>query len=266
MIASRHYSVVKRSIIYALRVLVRNHVYTSRNGLAKGLTRKGGLGFIPQIRLLSPEEKWLLGLDLSGHTIYDIGGYEGVFTLFFARAVGERGRVITFEPHPENYHKIRKNVEHNKFDNVMVSQIALGKTKGKAILASRHSDYGTASLHDAIKVQILRENRAKTFSVAVESLDAQINNNNLPEPDFVKIDVEGLEYDVLLGMSETIKRYKPKLFIEIHDVYLQSGTGNANNVADFLIPRGYSVYHVESRKSIAGLGLQTPKAGHFYCT
>ena len=93
-------NVLKATIISALMSLVKNRIYTSRSGLTKGLKRKGGLGFIP--RQLSLEEKFLMNLDINGQTIYDIGGNVGIFTMFFARSVGKKGKVITFEPNHWN--------------------------------------------------------------------------------------------------------------------------------------------------------------------
>ncbi len=257
----------KEIIISALRALLKNHVYTVRHGLAKGLKEKGGLGFISQTMPLKQEKRFLMDLDLSGQTIYDIGGYEGVFTLFFARAVGRNGRVITFEPHPENYKNIKLNIKLNNFDNIKVYQIALGKKRGKATLAFRDSELARGSAQEDIKAQILREKRAKTIQVEIDTLDNQITTNNLPKPDFIKIDVEGLEMDVLLGMSETIKRYKPKLLIEIHGAYIRRKIENAQRVVKLLTANGYSIYHVESGEmNITPSNAQIAKEGHLYCT
>jgi FkbM family methyltransferase len=263
--ANKLFIAIFRTIIAALRAISKNYIYAIKNGLARGLKRKGGLGYFPQIRSLSPEQKWLLNFDFSNYTICDIGGHEGVFTLFFARAVGDIGKVITFEPHPENYQKICENVGLNKFDNVVVRQTALGKIKGNGILVSRPEDYGTASLHAEIKDQILGEKGAKTFSVPIDTLDNQIVENHLPKPNFVKIDVEGLEHEVLQGMSETIKQCKPKLFIEIHDIYIKNTMGNVKFITDFLIERGYSIYHIESNNLITKIDQHMVKEGHFYC-
>ena len=127
----RMLTLLRLHIIAIIYRLVKNHIYTVRFGLAKGLKRKGGLGFIPlpQIMPLTQEEKFLMNLDLSGQTIYDIGGAAGLFTLFFGRAVGEKGKVVTFEPNPELYNKIIENVKLNKFNHVEVRQIALGKER-----------------------------------------------------------------------------------------------------------------------------------------
>jgi FkbM family methyltransferase len=253
---------VKETLTSALMSLVKNRIYTSRSGLTKGLKLKGGLGFIP--RQLSSEEKFLLGLDINGQTIYDIGGAAGIFTIFFARSVGKNGKVITFEPNPWNCNMIFEHLKLNNLDNVEVQQIALGKKREKGTLAVRQSETGTGSLQEDIKASILQEKGAETIQVEIDTLDNQIATNNLPKPDFVKIDVEGLEMDVLDGMREIIKNYKPKLFIEIHGVDVQRKIENVQRVVDFLIAREYSIYHIESGDLITSSNTQIAKAGHLY--
>ncbi len=255
----------KKIIIFALRPLFKNYVYTVGNGIAKGLMRKGGLGFIPQISPLTQEEKFFLALDLNGQVIYDIGGYEGIFTLFFAQAAGKNGRVITFEPNPDNYNKIIENVKLNRFNNVEVWQMGVGKKRDKTTLVFHPSGPGSGSAQEDIKSQVLKRKGAKAIRVEIDSLDNLITTNNLPKPNFIKIDVEGLETDVLLGMVETIKKYNPKLYIEIHGVDMQKKIENVQKVVEFLITRGYSIYHVESEEIITSSNAQIAKEGHLYC-
>ena len=255
---------LKEMVISVLRLLVKNRVYTYRRGLAKGLKLKNGLGFFP--RPLTQEDTFLMNLDITGQTIYDIGGYVGIFTMFFARSVGKKGKVITFEPNPLNYSIILEHLKLNNFDNVEVHQIALGKRREKGTLTVRKSETGTGSLQEDIKASILQEKDSETIQVEINPLDSQITTNNLPKPDFVKIDVEGLEMDVLQGMSDTIKNCKPKLFIEIHGVDVQRKIENVQRVVDFLIAREYSIYHIESGERITASTAQIAKEGHLYCT
>ena len=255
---------LKATIISVLRSLVKNRVYISRSGGAKGLKLKSGLGFIP--RPLTQEEKFLINLDINGQTIYDIGGNVGIFTMFFARAVGKKGKVITFEPNPQCCNMILEHLKLNNIDNVEIHKIALGKRREKGTLAVRKSETGTGSLQEDIKASILQKKDSETIQLEIDSLDRQITTNNLPKPDFVKIDVEGLEMDVLHGMSDTIKNCKPKLFIEIHGVDVQRKIENVQRVVGFLIAHKYSIYHVESGERITASTAQIAKEGHLWCT
>jgi FkbM family methyltransferase len=177
-------------------------------GLVKGLKRKGGLGFIRMPLRLTPEERFLMSLELKGKTIYDIGGHIGFLTLFFARSVGNTGKVITFEPNPESCAKLQENVRLNNFVNVEIKGIGLGKKREKRALAVRREEPATGSMEENIQSKILKEKWTKTFQVEIDSLDSQIELNSLPKPDFVKIDVEYFDTIQVISLNPFI----PKLF------------------------------------------------------
>jgi FkbM family methyltransferase len=244
--------------------LTEDRVYTIRHGLAKGLRRKGGIGFLP--RPLSLEERFLKVLDFSGQIIYDVGAHEGVYSMFFSRAVGENGKIITFEPHPENCSRILENLKFNKISNVELRPIGLGKEKGRAMLTFPDSDLARGTAIKEIGDKILSEKGTRTIEIEIDSLDNLIQD--LPRPDFIKIDVEGMEFDVLCGMHNTIRKYKPRLFVEIHGTGkgIQSKIENAQRVIDFLIQKGYSIYHVETESVITSLNSRIPREDHLYCT
>ena len=257
---------LKRAVISTLQPMVADRVYTVRNGLARGLRRRGGLGFVPAIGRRSPEETFLESLRLERGTVFDVGGYEGIFTLFFARRVGASGRVFTFEPNPRNYARIVENVRLNGFTHVRVLRTALGSAPGRGALVFPSDETARGSLERHIADDIRREKHVDAVEVEVDTVDRQIANG-LPEPDFVKLDVEGLERDVLEGMQGLVARRRPALYIEIHGSDEQRKLENVTDVASFLWHHGYQVRHIES-----GTRLQTtadlPGAirGHLYCT
>lgn len=257
---------LKRTVISSLQPLLADRVYTVRHGLARGLKRRGGLGFVPQIGAVSAEERFLDELVLEGETVFDVGGYEGVFTLFFARRVGSTGRVITFEPNPRNVSKIVENVRLNHFTHVQVRPLAVGSGTGRATLVFPADETARGSLETRIADQIRQERGVLTVDVEIDSLDHQVMAGT-PEPDFVKLDVEGLERDVLEGMQQVIARRHPRLYIEMHGADERAKLENVTDVTTFLWAAGYDVLHVESRTRLsrpAQLALATH--GHLYCT
>jgi FkbM family methyltransferase len=257
---------LKRAVISTLQPLVASRVYTVRHGLARGLRRRGGLGFVPQLGALSAEERFLESLPLQGEIVFDVGGYEGVFTLFFARRVGPAGRVVTFEPNPRNFRKIEENVRLNGFAHVALRQVALGSSPGRATLVFPGDETARGSLESDIAEQIRQEKGVVTLEVDVDTLDGQIAAG-LPDPGFVKLDVEGLERDVLEGMTALIARRKPRLYIEIHGADVALKLKNVTSVVEFLWRAGYDVLHVESATPLRD-STQLPVAirGHLYCT
>ena len=104
------------------------------------------------------------------------------------------------------------------------------------------------------------------LAVRVESLDHQIASG-VPEPDFVKLDVEGLEFDVLEGMKVLLEHKHPRLYIEMHGADAESKLSNVTAVAALLWKAGYKLLHVESSTDLLHPD-QLPGAihGHLYCT
>lgn len=241
---------MKRAVIAAVRRLVANRVYVVRHGLARGLKRRGGLGFIPQMCMQrTREEAYLERLDFTGQTVYDIGGNEGIFTLFFARRVGASGCLVTFEPNPRSHARIVDNVRLNGFTSVDVRRIALGAAPGRGSLVFPTDERARGSLVGDIQSQIRQEKRVVAIEVDIDTIDRQIANG-LPEPDFVKIDVEGFERDVLAGMMGTLARRRPRLYIELHGADRLRKLDNARAVVGDLWRAGYRIHHVESGRTI----------------
>jgi FkbM family methyltransferase len=261
-------SLIKGLIKSMLEPAVKDQVHTIKRGLGRGFKIKGG--FFSSVSLflrredLTTEERFLLSLDLRCKVVYDIGAYIGITTMFFARSVGNVGKVIAFEPNPENCVKLQENVALNNFHNVRIMKIGLGDKEETKTLAVRGYESATGSVKEEIKSRILKEWHSKCFQVKVYSLDIYIEENNLPKPDFVKIDVEGEEYNVLLGMKNTISKHNPSLFIEIHGIDVKSKIENVQKIVEFLDLHGYSIYHVESGKMISTKAPQIAKRGHVF--
>jgi FkbM family methyltransferase len=261
---------LKKTIAVNLSRVFQNHTYTSRHGLAKGLKRKGGLAFLPSFVPRSTEmlkeELFIASLDFKGKTVFDIGGDQGIYTLFFSRRVGETGKVFTFEPNPASYRRIITNVELNGFKNVQVKNIALGDKPGKVKLVFPEFDPGRGSADEGITQQIAGERTAQIIEAQLNTVDSLIAAKELPRPDFAKIDVEGFERPVLVGMRQTIDRWHPRLFIEIHGANPELKRQNIRGVVALLLKHGYDIHHVESGKNIYADTADLAREGHIYCT
>jgi len=203
---------IKRIVKVCLLPITKKFRYSIRYGGVR-LKLKGGLDFL-QFKRFDQEEQFLRNLDLKGKIIYDIGSHIGILTIFFANKCAGGG-VISFEPNPETYLKLKNNVQLNQLNNVKILNIDIGDKQEIKTLAVRRYYPGSGSMKDDIKSDILSE-KYKTFQVEVHTLDSCIKKRDLPKPDLIKIDIEGMEYNALLGMAETLSKYKPLLYIEIH--------------------------------------------------
>lgn len=249
--------------------LVDQHVYTAKHGPARGLKRQGGLGwvpaFVPRLHEWEAEEAFISSLDLAGVTVYDVGGDQGLFTIFFAERVGDHGRVVVFEPNPMSCERIRRNVWLNGFRNVHVLQVGLGEQRAVMRFAFPilEPSRGTFCPDD----RPTGESRRKTtwLDIGVVSLDDEIERSNLPAPDFIKLDVEGMEYMALKGMCQTLRVHHPRLSIEMHGGTVEGKKDNARRVVTLLEAFAYRIRHIESGEIIKSQNGERAFEGHLYC-
>ena len=145
---------------------------------------------------------------IPGDTVFDIGANIGYVSLSLAKRVGPQGRVIAFEPIPQNVASFRNNIRINALRNVQLLEFAASDKTGTVIIRMAENP-STASLvwH--------RDNpNATELSVNTISIDDLVEGSNLSHPKFVKIDVEGAEGPVLQGMRRTLAAARPVLFVE----------------------------------------------------
>lgn len=141
-----------------------------------------------------------------GDAVIDVGAHIGLFTL---KCLCQGATlVIAVEPHPDNARLLRTNISMNKLDDkVILIEAAAGSKRGKAKLyISKES--GRHSL-------LSSEYELKT-SINVNLVTLDEIASKLHRIDYVKIDVEGSELEVVKGSEEIIKRFKPIFVIETH--------------------------------------------------
>jgi len=161
-----------------------------------------------------------------GDFVLDLGAHIGSYTLRYSRLVGENGSVIAFEPSPENRRILRWNLRLNNAQNVEVRGEALGDFTGTASLSLSPSSTGH-SLHH------LPDNIHQGGRILVPTI--KLDDIQLDRVDFVKMDVEGNEMNVLRGGERTFLSRKPKMQIEVHAPH-----GQECSVCNWLQDKGFS--------------------------
>jgi len=169
------------------------------------------------------ERKEYVNLNLSGKLAIDIGAHCGIWTQRLAK---DFEQVICFEPLPKHIECHKMNC--SQFDNVKLFEYGLSNENSKQVMTTKNSNSGQSSL--------LPDMFPKTPSrTEVEIETRTLDSFDLPKMDFMKIDVEGWEYQALLGAKETIQKYLPNIYIEIwHKKY--------DTVSELLESWGYYLY------------------------
>lgn len=136
-----------------------------------------------------------------GLTVYDVGANVGFYSLIASR-VG--GAVVAFEPVPRNLNFLRRHLELNGAANARVVAAAVGAANGTV-----HFDFGAHPSCGRVAC-------SGNLEVAMVSLDQLLAEGSVPEPDLIKIDVEGAEADVLAGAERLLRRRHPTIFLATH--------------------------------------------------
>lgn len=169
-----------------------------------------------------------------GMVVIDAGAHIGYYTLLLAKCVGPAGAVFSFEPLPSNFEMLQKNVEINNLTHVRLQNEAVfSRTQRITMYVPDEPNPGEGSLYE--------RGGTRQYVVNAISLDDFCGKSDL-RPDVLKIDVEGAEYDVLVGAQQTISHWRPRLFIELHHF---DGNLGAHPVPELLRGYGYQVRWIE---------------------
>ena len=184
-----------------------------------------------------------------GMHVLDIGANIGYYTMLSASLVGPSGSVTAIEPNPVSAKLLEASRRANSFDNVIVLQVAAGRALGLLVL---HGSYGNVmtSAAPAEAAALLNSTTVPSFKVD----DLIPRNKNI---DFVKIDVEGAEYNALLGASDLIKRCHPTIVSEFSPSTMPGISGvDGRQYLRFLLDFGYTMAVIEGGGALRDCGTE----------
>jgi FkbM family methyltransferase len=197
-----------------------------------------------------------------GMTVVDIGAHVGYYTLQGARLVGDTGRVYAFEPQPDNFALLTKNVEINGCRNVVcVPQAVSDKSGAGELFLARFSVSHSLSSDVAQSSQ--------KISIKMTSLDDFFREVGWRPVDFIKMNIEGWEYYALKGM-EKLASLSPRLsmMLEFHpNQLLESGVTSSaffKQISDM----GFNIYLIDEHQGLQPFNEKTLRDGYWsniYC-
>ncbi len=178
-------------------------------------------------------EDAIFSLIKNGSIVWDIGANIGLYTDIFAKKVSPSGAVLAFEPHPETFKELDKAISN---ENVVKYNIGFSSAAGSLNFSNR-SDSAINTILDSQSDEL-------STIVTIDTIDNFIVDNEVEVPNFIKIDVEGFELDILAGANKTLNSVNLKtIIVEVHHTLLDArGIKNgAKEISKLLRSKGYSI-------------------------
>lgn len=165
-----------------------------------------------------------------GDTVVDIGPHHGYYTYQLAERVGEDGRVIAIEAHPDNYDVLSKNVEANNLKNVTTVNKAVAEDSRTVTFYERETHSGKHHTVSAEKYEGTPDEEYSGIDVECANLDSILEEIGVDSIDFASLTVNKAEYEVLKGMQSTLNDGTAMAAV---------GSANVNDILTLLDEYGY---------------------------
>lgn len=180
-------------------------------------------------------QNWIRCNIVPGAVVLDIGANVGAITLGLAKQVGDTGRVHAFEPAPPNRRRLEENLALNPelSERVTVHPFGLGRANETLFWHEEPGNPGNGWLRPE-----------GDEAVPVKVLDEVVEGLKLSRLDFIKIDVEGMEWPIFQGAEATLKQWKPGLYFETLSRFRKDGEGH-EPIREFLESLGYQFYYLK---------------------
>lgn len=178
--------------------------------------------------------KFLYTLEGKEIVYCDIGANIGLYSLFVAKRLRNKGRVISFEPDAKTYNRFIENIKLNNLLNINAINKAVGDNNGYVKLVCNK---------DSAKTYVSKEHKNNIYEVELVKFDDFLIKNKITNVDYIKIDVEGFEFFVLLGMREFLINNPPRIIqIELYEEFLIRSGSSLNQIVSFLKILGFTFW------------------------
>lgn len=185
---------------------------------------------------------------LEGSVFVDVGANIGAFSFIAAKLVGNNGKVFCFEPVSAIFNQLQENIQLNSYRNMMIEKIALfNENTNLELKISKETNLGMSSIfnHD--------EEKGNCETAKAIKGDDYFSLIALSKIDLIKMDIEGAELFALQGLQETLKKFKPFLFLELNEQILSQTKISKIEITSFLTDLGYVMKGINQQGCISTL-------------
>jgi FkbM family methyltransferase len=167
----------------------------------------------------------------NGCVAIDVGANLGFVSGILSTLIGDSGHVFSFEPSPQSYAKLTEVIQRNRFNNISPYNFGCGAEEGQMTLF-----YPESSGHATLRPdETMKKSDHKEQKVRIVKLDDFLGAR-ISRLDFIKIDTEGFEDEVLTGAANLIHAFSPVIYIELCSDY----SASSQRAVSILRKLGYS--------------------------
>jgi FkbM family methyltransferase len=205
-------------------------------------------------RRWEPQTLEILARHLNATSVYyDIGAWIGPTVVFAAQ---RSKTVFAFEPDPVAYRYLLENITNNSLTNVRAFNLAVAATAGVSEIHSFGSKLG-----DSMSSLLPHAEGSSGWPVTRVTIDTVVSELGCAPPDFMKIDIEGGEFELLPALRSHLERWKPIVYLSLHAPVLpaeerEERLGRLARALDFY-PTVIDYYDQSDRGSSPGFKLST---------
>lgn len=167
-----------------------------------------------------------------GDTVIDIGAHIGRYTITSSKQVGSTGKVVAIEADPDNFQLLKRNIALNNLTNVLPLNYAVFSTR---TIMKLYEQSASAKYNS---IMLTRARTMNYVEVNADTLDSILEQNTINQVNWIKIDVEGAEFEVLKGSTKTLSSNDISLLVEIHNI---DDPSHYDNILDLLKYHNYEI-------------------------
>jgi len=187
-----------------------------------------------------------------GHVVVDVGAGTGTEAIVYADLVGLEGQVFAIESHPETFRSLQTLIEKGGYSNIEAHQVAIGNDNGAVWLQNQHAHQKNALMEEP-------DIEERAVNVEMRTLDQFVLDNKIKQIDFLKVNIEGAELQMLDGMKQSVHIIRAAA-VSCHDfIGNDSQFPIMNEVRNFFISHGFNVMHVPEAHPVANSWLYMMK-------
>ena len=170
--------------------------------------------------------------------VIEAGANMGSETLLISKML-TKGHIYCFEPNPYVFNRLKINISINELANVDAYDCALGESDKQISF----NIYPTNFCNAGMSSKYMETSNTNKITVTQKTLDSFVKENNIGKVDFIKMDIQGSEMDMINGAAATIAAFKPIIFTEACEPY-----NNVNQLYEKITQYGYNVYLIGENK------------------